>query len=485
MTDTMTTMTTFLTRVQINGEHRDGSAGAEFAVHCPSDGRELAQVADATVDDALMAVEAAAAAADGWKNTSPRDRAEMLRRAYEIMTARSEEVALTISLENGKSLTDARNETAYAAEFFRWYAEEAVRLEGHILRAPSGANDIVATYEPVGVAMLVTPWNFPAAMATRKLAPALAAGCTAILKPAKETPLTALLIGQILTEAGAPAGTVNIIPTTSAGRTVSRILADDRVRVLSFTGSTEVGRILLAEAAKTVVRPAMELGGNAPFVVLDDANLADALNGAMVAKLRNGGQACTAANRFLVHDSIAEAFALELAARFDALTVGPGHEEATDIGPLVNQESVDKVRELVDDAIARGARRITQRTEVPAVGHFYPPTVLVDVPADAKIIQEEIFGPVAAIATFANEAEAIARANDTIFGLISYVYSADLGRAMRVARAFDSGMVAVNRGVASDAAAPFGGSKQSGLGREGAHEGVLEYLEQKYIAVDW
>jgi succinate-semialdehyde dehydrogenase / glutarate-semialdehyde dehydrogenase len=485
MTDTMTTMTTFLTRVQINGEYRDGSAGAEFAVHCPSDGRELAQVADATVDDALMAVEAAAAAADGWKTTSPRDRAEMLRRAYEIMTARSEEVALTISLENGKSLTDARNETAYAAEFFRWYAEEAVRLEGHILRAPSGANDIVATYEPVGVAMLVTPWNFPAAMATRKLAPALAAGCTAILKPAKETPLTALLIGQILAEAGAPAGTVNIIPTTSAGRIVSRILADDRVRILSFTGSTEVGRVLLAEAAKTVVRPAMELGGNAPFVVLDDANLADALNGAMVAKLRNGGQACTAANRFLVHDSIAEAFGLELAARFDALTVGPGHEEATDIGPLVNQESVDKVRELVDDAIARGARRITQRTEVPAVGHFYPPTVLVEVPADAKIIQEEIFGPVAAIATFADEAEAISRANDTIFGLISYVYSADLGRAMRVARAFDSGMVAVNRGVASDAAAPFGGSKQSGLGREGAHEGVLEYLEQKYIAVDW
>ncbi|MDF1604234.1 NAD-dependent succinate-semialdehyde dehydrogenase [Nocardioides sp. YIM 152315] len=469
----------------LGGEVVPASDGGRFDVLDPATGAVLTTVADGTVDDAVAAVDAADAAAAGWAATPPRERAEILRRAFELMTERREEIAHLISLENGKALPDARGETAYAAEFFRWYAEEAVRASGSVMTAPSGANRIVVLQQPVGIAVLVTPWNFPAAMATRKIGPALAAGCTVILKPASDTPLTALLMAKILEDAGVPAGVVNVLPARRSGPVVSAMLHDPRVRKLSFTGSTEVGRVLLREAADQVVNCSMELGGNAPFLVLDDADLDAAVDGAMIAKMRNAGEACTAANRFYVHEAVAAEFGRRLAERMSALRVGPGTSDDTEVGPLVNDESAAKVDELVQGAVAAGARVVVGGRRPEREGFYYEPTVLLDVPVDAAILGEEIFGPVAPIITFTDEADAIRMANDTEYGLVSYVYTRDLARGLRVSEQLDAGMVGLNRGLVSDPAAPFGGTKQSGIGREGGHEGMLDYLESKYVAVSW
>jgi succinate-semialdehyde dehydrogenase/glutarate-semialdehyde dehydrogenase len=473
------------TDLLIGGKAVAASDGGRFAVIDPATGEAITTVADGTVDDAISAVDAADAAAAGWAATAPRERAEILRRAFDLMTARADELAHLISLENGKALPDARGETAYAAEFFRWYAEEAVRASGELTTAPSGANRIMVVRQPVGIAVLVTPWNFPAAMATRKIGPALAAGCTVVLKPASDTPLTALLMAKILDDAGVPAGVVNVVPARRSGAVVSAMLHDARVRKLSFTGSTEVGRILLKEAADQVVNCSMELGGNAPFVVFEDADVDAAIEGAMVAKMRNGGEACTAANRFFVHADVAEEFSRRLSERMSAMRVGPGIADDTQVGPLVNEDAVAKVAELVQGAVDAGGRVVVGGTRPDRPGFYFDPTVLTGVPPSAPILRAEIFGPVAPIVTFTDEAEAIRLANDTEFGLVSYVYTRDLARGLRVSEAMDSGMVGLNRGLVSDPAAPFGGTKQSGIGREGGHEGMLDYLESKYIAVTW
>ena len=469
----------------VGGRTRAASDGGRFDVADPATGRVLTSVADGTVEDAIAAVDAADSAAAAWAATAPRARAEILRRAFELMTARADEVAHLISLENGKALVDARGETAYAAEFFRWYAEEAVRAAGELMTAPSGTNRIMVVQQPVGIAVLVTPWNFPAAMATRKIGPALAAGCTVVLKPASDTPLTALLMAKILDDAGVPPGVVNVLPARRSGAVVSTMLHDPRVRKLSFTGSTEVGRILLKEAADQVINCSMELGGNAPFVVFEDADIEAALDGAMIAKMRNGGEACTAANRFFVHADVVDEFSTRLAERMAALRVGPGTDADTQVGPLVNEDTVGKVDELVRGAVEAGSRVVTGGSRPDRPGFYFTPTVLADVPADAAILREEIFGPVAPIVTFTNEAQAVALANDTEYGLVSYVYTRDLARGLRVSEALESGMVGLNRGLVSDPAAPFGGTKQSGIGREGGHEGMLDYLESKYVAVTW
>jgi succinate-semialdehyde dehydrogenase/glutarate-semialdehyde dehydrogenase len=461
------------------------SSAARFDVLDPATGDVLASVADGSVDDAIAAVDAAAAAGPAWAATAPRERSEVLRRAFELMTDRAGELAKLISLENGKALVDARGEVTYAAEFFRWYAEEAVRAEGTVATAPSGANRILVVRQPVGVCVLVTPWNFPAAMATRKIGPALAAGCTVVLKPASDTPLTALAMAAILAEAGVPDGVVNVLPSRSSGKVVSAMLHDPRVRKVSFTGSTEVGRILLAQAADNVVNTSMELGGNAPFLVFADADLDAAIDGAMVAKMRNAGEACTAANRFYVESSIAGAFSERLAERMSALRVGPGTAEDTQVGPLVNEDTVGKVDSLVRAAVSSGATAVTGGSRPSGPGFYYPPTVLTGVDPGAPILREEIFGPVAPIVTFDSEDEAVALANDTEYGLVAYVYTTDLARGLRVSERIEAGMVGLNRGLVSDPAAPFGGVKQSGVGREGGHEGMLDYLESKYIAVTW
>jgi succinate-semialdehyde dehydrogenase/glutarate-semialdehyde dehydrogenase len=451
----------------------------------PATEESIIEVADGTVEDALDAVGAAHAAQPAWAATPPRRRAEILRRAFELMTERTESLARLMSLENGKSLRDARGEAAYAAEFFRWYAEEAVRIEGTLMRAPSGANRIVTLRQPIGVAVLVTPWNFPAAMATRKIGPALAAGCSVVLKPAGETPLTALAIAGLLSEAGVPDGVVNVLTSTKSGATVSAMLNDPRVRKLSFTGSTEVGRILLREAAETVVNCSMELGGNAPFIIFDDADIPAAVEGALIAKMRNGGEACTAANRFYVHEAVADEFTTTFAQRLAGLVVGPGLEESTEVGPLVNQPTRSKVAELVDEAADSGGKIVTGGRAPERRGYFYEPTLIDGVPAEAAILGTEIFGPVAPVVRFTTEEDVIGWANDTEFGLVSYVYTRDLRRGLRVSEALEAGMIGLNRGLVSDPAAPFGGVKQSGIGREGAHDGLLEYTETKYIATDW
>jgi succinate-semialdehyde dehydrogenase/glutarate-semialdehyde dehydrogenase len=469
----------------IGGKVVPASDGGRFDVLNPATGAVLTSVADGTVDDAIAAVDSAHAAAADWAATAPRDRAEVLRRAFELMTSRADEIAHLMSLENGKALVDARGETTYAAEFFRWYAEEAVRAEGSLMTAPSGANRIVVMHQPVGIAVLVTPWNFPAAMATRKIGPALAAGCTVVLKPASDTPLTALLLAQILADAGVPAGVVNVLPARRSGAVVSAMLHDPRVRKLSFTGSTEVGRVLLKEAADQVVNCSMELGGNAPFLVFDDADMDAAIDGAMIAKMRNGGEACTAANRFFVQAGVAEEFSRRLADRMAAMRMGPGTDDATQVGPLVNEDTVGKVDDLVRGAVDAGSRVLTGGSRPDRPGYYYEPTVLADVPADSAILREEIFGPVAPIVTFTDTDEVIRLANDSEFGLVCYVYTQDLARGLRVSEALDSGMVGLNRGLVSDPAAPFGGTKQSGIGREGGHEGMLDYLESKYVAVTW
>nr|CTQ95754.1 Aldehyde dehydrogenase (EC 1.2.1.3) [Kibdelosporangium sp. MJ126-NF4] len=455
----------------IDGKWVPGSEGT-FPVLAPSSAETITSVARAGLDDLDAAITAAHAAWPGWAATPPRQRSEVLRRAFEAMIARHEEIAALITREMGKSLADARAEVTYAAEFFRWFAEEAVRIGGELRTAPGGANRILTFQRPVGVSLLLTPWNFPAAMATRKIGPALAAGCTVVLKPAEDTPLTALLLADLLAEAGVPHGVVNVLTTDNPGDLVTRALADKRVRKLSFTGSTRVGRILLAQAAEHVVKCSMELGGNAPFLVLDDADLDAAVQGAMVAKMRNHGQACTAANRFLVHESVVDDFTAKLVSAMRAVPSAP----------VVNERALGSLEAKVE--LSGGTVRLGgKRTNGP--GFHYPPTVVSDLPRDSVLGQEEIFGPVAPIFTVRDDEDAIAFANATEMGLVSYLYTADLARGLRLAERLDAGMVGLNRGLVSDPAAPFGGVKESGLGREGGFEGIREYLETTYVATSW
>ena len=473
------------TDLWIGGQWRKASDHQRFEVIDPATERAIGSVASATVEDAKAALDAAQAAFAGWAAKKPRERGEILRKAYELIMRDAERLAKLITLENGKALPDSRAEVAYAAEFFRWNAEEAVRNLGSLSTAPASGARILVQHKPAGIAVLVTPWNYPAAMATRKIGPALAAGCPVVLKPASDTPLTMLALMPILEEAGVPAGVVNVIPSRSSGKVVGAMLQDPRVRVVSFTGSTEVGRVLLRAAADNIIKPAMELGGNAPFLVCEDADIDAAVEGAMIAKMRNMGEACTAANRFYVHERVHDAFAAKLTAKMQALKIGNGLDEGVQLGPLVNQEGRDKVIELVADAVAKGAKLLTGGKVPEGPGFFYPATVLTNVPDDAAMLREEIFGPVAAIQSFASEAEAIERANATEYGLVAYLYTRDLGRGLRLSEQLDFGMIGLNRGLVSDPAAPFGGMKQSGLGREGAHEGLMEFLETQYVSVSW
>jgi succinate-semialdehyde dehydrogenase / glutarate-semialdehyde dehydrogenase len=443
----------------------------------------LAEVADATEADALAALAAADEAQGEWARTAPRERAEILRRAFEAVTARGEELSLLMTLEMGKPLPEARAELAYGAEFLRWFSEEAVRVVGRYALSPTGDSRMLVSRAPVGPCLLITPWNFPLAMATRKVAPAVAAGCTMVLKPAAQTPLTSLAFAGIMRDAGLPPGVLNVVTTSSSGRTMAPLIADERLRKLSFTGSTEVGRTLLRQSADRLLRTSMELGGNAPFVVFEDADLEQSVEGALLAKLRNGGEACTAANRLLVHASVAEPFAERLAERMRGLTVGRGTDPGVDVGPLIDSAQREKVAELVEDAVNGGARVLCGGAPVDGPGYFFAPTVLADPAPDAALLHEEIFGPVAPVVAFDDEDAAISSANATEYGLVAYVYTRDLSRALRVTDALETGMVGINRGVVSNAAAPFGGVKASGLGREGGAEGIGEYLETKYAAI--
>jgi succinate-semialdehyde dehydrogenase/glutarate-semialdehyde dehydrogenase len=468
----------------LDGVDRPAAGDRTFVVVDPATERVVAEVSDGGVAEALAAVDAAERAAAGWAATPPRERSEVLRRAFELMVAEAETLAALVAAENGKSLADARGEIAYAAEFFRWFAEEAVRTEGEYGVSPAGGTRTIVTHVPVGVAALVTPWNFPAAMATRKIAPALAAGCTVVLKPAAETPLTALAVARVLAEAGVPDGVVNVVTTTDPGAVVGAWLEDPRVRKLSFTGSTGIGRLLLEQAAPRVVNTSMELGGNAPFVVTADADLHAAVAGAMVAKFRNGGQACTAANRFYVHADVVEEFTARFGAALEALIVGPAEGGTSEVGPLISAKARDGVAALVERAVAQGAR-VAHRGSAPTTGWFHPPTLLVDVPADAEILDTEIFGPVAPVVSWTDEEAMLRLANGTEMGLAAYVYAGDLGHALRLGERLEAGMVGINRGVVSDPATPFGGVKQSGIGREGAREGIRAFQETRYLSVDW
>jgi succinate-semialdehyde dehydrogenase / glutarate-semialdehyde dehydrogenase len=469
----------------LGGEWRDASGGGTLPVEDPSTGEALCEVADATPADAMAALDAACAAQAAWAATPPRERGEILRRAYEAVVDRADELALLMTLEMGKPVAESRAEVLYAADFLRWFSEEAVRIEGRWATAPNGGMRMLTMRQPVGPCLLITPWNFPLAMGTRKIGPAVAAGCTMVVKPAKQTPLSMLALAQILDEAGLPGGVLNVFTSRSAGKTTGPLIDDPRLRKLSFTGSTEVGRQLMAQASRHVLRVSMELGGNAPFVVFEDADLDAAVEGAMVAKMRNIGEACTAANRFHVHASIADAFTERLAQRMGSLQLGRGSEDGVAVGPLIDDEQRDKVRELVEDALAKGARCVVGGPErIPSVpGHFFPPTVLADVPDDARLLREEIFGPIAPVATFETEDEAIAAANRTEYGLVAYVYTRDFDRAIRMIERLETGMVGLNQGLVSNAAAPFGGVKQSGFGREGGVEGIDEYLSVKYAAI--
>jgi succinate-semialdehyde dehydrogenase/glutarate-semialdehyde dehydrogenase len=468
----------------IGGRFRPATGGRTFAVEDPASGVALCEIADATTEDALEALSVASAAQRSWAATPPRERAEILRSAYEILVARTDEVALLITLEMGKSLAESRSEVAYGAEFFRWFAEEAVRIQGDFTVEPGGSGRIVLMRQPVGPSLLITPWNVPLAMPTRKIGPAIAAGCTMILKPAEQTPLTALLLASVLTEAGLPDGVLNVLTTSDPESVAAPLIRDDRLRKVSFTGSTEVGRKLIVSSAEKVLRTSMELGGNAPFIVCADADIDAAVDGAMIAKMRNIGEACIAANRFYVHADVVAEFTDKLTARMRKLVVGRGTDDGVEVGPLIDEVQRAKVAALVDDAVDRGARVHTGGAVPPGPGWFYPPTVLTDVPPSARMATEEIFGPVAPIATFTDEEEMLRAANDTESGLVSYVYSRDIGRAVRLAESLETGMVGLNRGFVSNPAAPFGGMKQSGLGREGGRVGIEEYLEVKYVALD-
>ncbi|AXK87717.1 NAD-dependent succinate-semialdehyde dehydrogenase [Nocardia farcinica] len=462
----------------------DATGGATFPVHDPATGEVLTHVADATPEDAVRALDAAVAVQDEWAATPARTRGEILRAVFDAITARAEDFALLMTLEMGKALGESRNEVRYGAEFFRWFSEEAVRVHGRYQHAPSGTGRIIVHKQPVGPCLAITPWNFPLAMGTRKIGPALAAGCTMIVKPASETPLTMLLLARLCSEAGLPDGVLSVITTKHSSAVTKPLLDDPRLRKLTFTGSTEVGKKLVEQSANKLLRTSMELGGNAPFVVFDDADVDAAVQGAMLAKLRNGGEACTAANRFHVQRGVAEEFTDKLVeAMRSSVRLGPGTDPETTLGPLVNADQLATVTELVDDAVSAGAR-VRLGGEAPGgPGWFYPATVLSDVPDRARILNEEVFGPVAPVVTFDTEEQGLAAANDTRFGLVSYIYTRDLDRALRVAEGLESGMVGINRGVISDPAAPFGGVKESGFGREGGFEGIEEYLSTKYIAL--
>ena len=471
------------TGLYVGGEWRDASDGATFEVEDPATGEGLTTVSDATPEDGMAALGAACSAQHSWARTAPRERAEILRRAFDLVTARADDFALLMTLEMGKPLAESRGEVTYGAEFLRWFSEEAARISGRYAVAPDGKARLMVHKRPVGPCLFITPWNFPLAMATRKIAPAVAAGCTMVMKPAALTPLTTLLLTSVLEEAGLPAGVLNVVPTSNAGAVTGPLLKDRRLRKLSFTGSTEVGRGLLRDAADQVLRTSMELGGNAPFLVFEDADLDAAVEGAMLAKLRNMGEACTAANRFLVHESVAEQFSGRLAAKMADLPVKRGTEDDAKIGPLIDERSRRKVQDLVDDAVEGGAQVRTGGRQQEGQGYFYPPTVLTGVRTDARILAEEVFGPVAPIVTFTEEDEAVAMANDTEFGLVAYAYTRDVHRSLRLADTLESGMLGINVGVVSNPAAPFGGVKQSGVGREGGFEGIEEYLETKYVGL--
>ena len=471
------------TQLFIAGEWTDATGGGTLDVRDPATNRVIATIADATPEDGARALDAAVAAQEAWAATAPRERSNILRRAFDLVQERKEELALLMTLEMGKPLAEARGEVAYGGEFLRWFSEEAVRIQGRYGLNPEGTGHMIVSQRPVGPCFFITPWNFPLAMATRKIAPALAAGCTVVVKPAELTPLTTLLFVQILADAGLPAGVVNVVTTSASGAVSAPIIADPRLRKLSFTGSTPVGRKLIAQAAENVLRVSMELGGNAPFLVFDDADLDAAVDGAMLAKFRNIGEACTAANRFIVQRGVADEFARRVTERVTALAIGRGTQDGVQIGPLIDDRAVQKAHDLVTDATGRGARLLAGGSAIEGEGSFFEPTVIADVPAGSDILREEIFGPVLAIAPFDTEDDAVRLANDTEYGLVSYVYTTDLARGQRMIDRLETGMMGLNAGVVSNAAAPFGGVKRSGLGREGGAEGIHEFLSTKYTLI--
>src|SRR6478735_5067016 len=467
----------------IGGQWRDGSDGETIAVDDPSSGRVLTHVAAASVADGRAALDAAVAAQADWARTAPRDRGELLRAAYEKITERADEFAMLMTLEMGKTLAESRGEVAYGAEFFRWFSEEAVRISGRWSTAPNGATRLMTMKQPVGPTLMITPWNFPLAMGTRKIGPAIAAGCTMVVKPASQTPLTMLALAELLRECGLPDGVLNVITTTHTGDVMEPLIRDPRLRKLTFTGSTGVGRRLVEQSAEQLLRVSMELGGNAPFIVFEDADLDRAVEGAMLAKMRNIGEACTAANRFIVHESVSAEFSARLAERMSALTIGRGTEDGVDVGPLIDAKARDGVAEMVEDAKAQGATVVVGGSRADGPGYFFQPTVVTGVPKTARVMQEEIFGPVAPIASFGTEEEVLEAANSTEYGLVAYVFTRDLSRMIRVSEALEFGMVGFNQGIVSNPAAPFGGVKASGFGREGGFEGIEEYLETKYVGI--
>jgi succinate-semialdehyde dehydrogenase / glutarate-semialdehyde dehydrogenase len=472
------------TQLYIGGEWRDGGDGGTIPVEDPATGETLVEVADATAQDADAALGAAHEAFQEFRNHPPRERADILRRAYDLITERADDLALLMTLEMGKPVAESKAEIAYAANFFRWYAEEAVRINGRFTVNETGAGRVLTMQQPVGPCIFITPWNFPLAMGTRKIGPQIAAGCTSVVKPAKQTPLSMLALAQILEEAGLPGGVVNVITAKSSGRTMEPLIKDPRARKLSFTGSTEVGKTLIEQSAEQVLRVSMELGGNAPFLIFEDADLDAAVEGALLAKMRNGGEACTSANRFHVAGSVAGDFAERLAGKLGELKVGRGTEPDVKVGPLIDDDQRGKVAGLVDDAVGKGAKVLVGGENIDGSGYFYKPTVLTDIPDSAELLREEIFGPVAPVRGFDSEDEAIAAANDTQYGLVAYVYTQDINRAFRVIEKLETGMIGFNQGMVSNAGAPFGGVKQSGYGREGGPEGLEEYLETKYVAMN-
>jgi succinate-semialdehyde dehydrogenase/glutarate-semialdehyde dehydrogenase len=471
-------------QLYIGGEWRDAQEGATLDVEDPATGETIASIADATPDDAMAALAAADEKQAEWAATAPNERSEILQRAFEALQDQADDLALLMTLEMGKTIAESKGEISYASEFFRWYAGEALRIEGQFKVGSNGASRVLTMRQPVGPSLMITPWNFPMAMGTRKIGPAVAAGCTMVVKPAKLTPLSMLALAKILEEAGLPGGVLNIVTASSSGSTMGPLIEDPRTRKLSFTGSTPVGQSLIEQSAKQVLKTSMELGGNAPFIVFEDADLDEAVEGAMLAKMRNIGEACTSANRFHVANSVAEEFAQKLAERMGAMKIARGTEDDAEVGPLIDEDQRGKVAELVDDAVEKGADALTGGKAVDGPGYFYEPTVLGGVTPDARLLKEEIFGPVAPVIGFDTEQEAIDAANDTEYGLVSYVYTNDLKRGIRVCEALHTGMIGLNQGLVSNAGAPFGGVKQSGIGREGGNEGIEEYLEVKYVAVN-
>jgi succinate-semialdehyde dehydrogenase/glutarate-semialdehyde dehydrogenase len=468
----------------IGGEWRDAAEGATLAVRDPATGEAICEVADGTPGDAMAALGAAHSKQAEWAATPPNERGEILWRAFEKLTERADDLALLMTLEMGKPVAESKAEISYAAEFFRWFSGEALRIDGQYKVAGNGASRVMTLRQPVGPSLMITPWNFPTAMGTRKIGPAVAAGCTMVIKPAQQTPLSMLMLAKLLEECGLPGGVLNVITASSSGSTMGPLIEDPRARKLSFTGSTEVGRKLIAQSAEQVLKVSMELGGNAPFVVFDDADLDEAVEGALMAKMRNIGEACTSANRFHVAASVADEFAQKLAARMGAMKIGRGTEDGVEVGPLINADQRSMVAELVDDAVERGAKALCGGKSIDGPGFFYEPTVLGGVTPDARVLKEEIFGPVAPVIGFDSEEDAIAAANDTEYGLVAYLYTRDLKRALRVIEGLQTGMVGLNQGMVSNAGAPFGGVKQSGVGREGGDEGIDEYLETKYVAIN-